>query len=76
LGFASLYESDRLSRRTFHFEWTKTEQLRNLENEKNILMERLEHQILMTKQLREIIEDYAKQVGCTLPKGPEADEDA
>ncbi|XP_050462177.1 putative OPA3-like protein CG13603 [Cataglyphis hispanica] len=56
-----------------------TEQLRiqdlnYLEAEKNQLMRRVEDQVILTKRLKDIIVEYSRQVGCTLPRDPEKGE--
>jgi len=72
----TLYEYFKKTKKTRHFEKIKSQEFRDLEEEKDRLMRRMEHQVLLTKQLKEIIEEYAKQVGCALPTEPRAEEDA
>lgn len=56
-------------------EQLKMQELSDLEAEKNRLMRRVEDQVILTKQLKGIIVEYARQVGCTLPSDPAAEKD-
>ncbi|EZA46885.1 hypothetical protein DMN91_004891 [Ooceraea biroi] len=70
LGNVIIYETHRTAKRARVAEQTRIQQLKDLEAEKNRLMQRVEHQVILTKQLKEVIVEYARQVGCTLPSDP------
>jgi len=67
----TIWEYRRKTKRTRASEKIRVQEFKELEEEKNRLMERVERQVLLTKQLKEIIEEYAKQVGCALPRDPQ-----
>lgn len=56
-------------------EQLKVQELSNLEAEKNRLMQRVEEHVILTKQLKDIIVEYARQIGCTLPGYPVEEKD-
>lgn len=65
-----VYETRRAAERSWMAEQLRMQELSDLEMEKNRLMRRVEDQVILTKQLKDIIVEYARQVGCTLPRDP------
>ncbi|KAL6447626.1 hypothetical protein ACFW04_000068 [Cataglyphis niger] len=55
-------------------EQLRIQDLNNSEAEKNQLMRRVEDQVILTKRLKDIIVEYSRQVGYTLPRDPEKGE--
>lgn len=47
------------------------QELDDLETERNRLTRRMEDQVILTKRLKDIVAEYSRQVGCTLPRDPE-----
>jgi len=62
-----MYETRKAAEKSCMAEQLKMQELGDLETEKNQLMRRVEDQVILTKQLKDIIVEYARQVGCTLP---------
>ncbi|XP_072745268.1 uncharacterized protein [Anoplolepis gracilipes] len=69
-----IYETSKAVERSCNAEQLKIQELNDLEVEKNRLMRRVEDQVILTKRLKDIIVEYSKQVGCTLPRDPEKGE--
>nr|XP_012225206.1 PREDICTED: optic atrophy 3 protein homolog [Linepithema humile] len=65
-----IYEAQKAAEKSYMAEQLKMQELSDLEAEKNRLMRRVENQVILTKQLKGIIVEYARQVGCTLPGDP------
>lgn len=65
-----VYETRKAAERSRLEEELKIQELNDLEMEKNRLMRRVEDQVILTKRLKEIIVEYSRQVGCTLPSEP------
>ncbi|KAL6265024.1 hypothetical protein P5V15_005115 [Pogonomyrmex californicus] len=70
-----VYETRKAAERSRVAEQLKIQELNDLEVEKDRLMRRVEDQVILTKRLKDIIVEYSRQVGCTLPKDPEEDEE-
>lgn len=71
LGFVIVYETRRGAEKTRRTEQRKMQEFNDLETEKNRLMRRMEDQVILTKRLKEVVAEYSRQVGCTLPRDPE-----
>ncbi|KYQ59880.1 Optic atrophy 3 protein like protein [Trachymyrmex zeteki] len=71
LGSVLIYETRKARERSRVSEQLKIQELNDLEAKKDRLMQRVKDQVILTKQLKEIIVEYSRQVGCTLPSDPE-----
>ncbi|CAL1684620.1 unnamed protein product [Lasius platythorax] len=69
-----IYETRKAVERSRIAEQLRIQEFNDLEVEKNRLMRRIEDQMILTKQLKDIIVEYSRQVGCTLPRDPEKGE--
>jgi len=65
-----MYEARKAAEKSYMAEQQKMQELSDLETEKNRLMRRVENHVILTKQLKGIVVEYARQVGCTLPGDP------
>ncbi|XP_011694575.1 PREDICTED: optic atrophy 3 protein homolog isoform X2 [Wasmannia auropunctata] len=65
LGSALMYETQKAAERSRVIEQLKEQELNDLEAEKDQLMRRVEDQVILTKQLKDIIVEYSRQVGST-----------
>ncbi|XP_011156005.1 putative OPA3-like protein CG13603 [Solenopsis invicta] len=66
-----IYETQKAAEKSRVAEQLKIQKLNDLETEKNRLMQRVQDQVILAKQLKDFIVNYSKQVGCTLPSDPE-----
>ncbi|XP_018403928.1 PREDICTED: putative OPA3-like protein CG13603 [Cyphomyrmex costatus] len=71
LGSVLIYETRKAGKRSRVAEQLKIQELNDLEVKKDRLIRQVKDQVILTKQLKEIIVEYSRQVGCTLPSSPE-----
>jgi len=71
LGSVLVYETRKAAERSRVTEQLRIQELNDLEVKKDRLMRQVEDQVISTKRLKDIIVEYSKQVGCTLPSDPE-----
>lgn len=75
LGSVLVYETRKAAERSRVTEQLRIRELTDLEMEKDRLMRRVEDQVILTKRLKDIIVEYSRKVGCTLPSDPEQEKD-
>ncbi|XP_029658954.1 putative OPA3-like protein CG13603 [Formica exsecta] len=69
-----IYETRKAVERSRIAEQLRIQDFNDLEAEKDRLMRRVKDQVILTKQLKDIIVEYSRQVGCTLLRDPEKGE--
>jgi len=74
LGSVLVYETQKAAERSRVIEQLRIQELNDLEMEKDWLMQRVEDQVILTKRLKDIIVEYSRKVGCTLPSEQEKGE--
>ncbi|KYN12599.1 hypothetical protein ALC57_15326 [Trachymyrmex cornetzi] len=70
LGSVLIYETRKAGERSRIAEQLKIQELNDLEAKKDRLIQQVKDQVILTKRLKEIIVEYSRQVGCTLPSDP------
>ncbi|KYN43422.1 hypothetical protein ALC56_02148 [Trachymyrmex septentrionalis] len=71
LGSVLVYETRKAVERSRVVEQLKIQEFNDLEAKKDRLIQQVADQVILTKRLKEIIVEYSRQVGCTLPSDPE-----
>lgn len=69
-----MYETRRSAERSRATEQQRIREFNDLEAEKNRLMRRVEDQVVLTRQLKDIVAEYSRRVECTLPDDPDEGE--
>ncbi|KAG5345869.1 OPA3 protein, partial [Acromyrmex heyeri] len=71
LGGVVVYEAQKSAERARIAEELKSQEFNDIKAKKDRLMQQVKDQVILTKRLKEIIVEYSRQVGCTLPSEPE-----
>ncbi|KYM82481.1 hypothetical protein ALC53_06971 [Atta colombica] len=71
LGSVLIYETRKAAEKSRKAEQLKIQEFNDLEMKKDQLIQQVKDQVILTKRLKEIIVEYSRQVGCTLPSDPE-----
>jgi len=67
LGSVLIYETRKAAEQSRKAEQLKIQEFNDLEMKKDQLIQQVKDQVILTKRLKEIIVEYSRQVGCTLP---------
>ncbi|XP_011049979.1 PREDICTED: putative OPA3-like protein CG13602 [Acromyrmex echinatior] len=71
LGGVVIYETQKAADRACIAEELQIQEFNDIKAKKDRLMQQVKDQVILTKRLKEIIVEYSRQVGCTLPSEPE-----